>query len=116
MITLWIRLSVRETEIFKVRAASNLKRRPMRELLISHRRDALRVIGIAMAGNLLNYVWMVSYPSQVHLITGMSIRDTLLAGAVAVTVSLLLMPVVGMLADRVGRRPVLIAFAVGSIL
>jgi MHS family alpha-ketoglutarate permease-like MFS transporter len=116
VITLWIRLSVRETEIFKERAANNSKRRPMRELFFGHRRDALRVIGIAMAGNLLNYVWMVSYPSQVHLITGMSIRETLLAGVVSLSVSLLLMPFVGMLADRIGRRPVLIAFAVGSIL
>jgi MHS family alpha-ketoglutarate permease-like MFS transporter len=116
VITLWIRLSVRETEIFKAKAASNSKSRPMRELFFSHRRDALRVIGIAMAGNLLNYVWMVSYPSQVHLITGMSIRETLLAGVVAVSVSLLLLPFAGMLADKIGRRPVLIAFAVASIL
>jgi MHS family alpha-ketoglutarate permease-like MFS transporter len=109
-------LSVRETDVFKARAARNTENRPMRELLFRHRRDALRVIGIAMAGNLLNYVWMVSYPSQVHLITGMSIRETLLAGVVSVGVSLLLMPLAGKLTDRVGRRPVLIAFAVASML
>ncbi|MHC8287396.1 MFS transporter [Pseudomonas sp. XS1P51] len=116
LITLWIRLSVRETEIFKSRIATNAKKRPIRELLFSHRRDAMRVIGIAMAGNLLNYVWMVSYPNQVHLITGMSIRDTLLAGVISVGASLVLLPFAGKLADRVGRRPVLIAFAIASIL
>ena len=46
----------------------------------------------------------------------MSIHETLQAGAVAVSVTLLLMPFVGKLADRVGRRPVLIAFAVASML
>lgn len=76
----------------------------------------MRVIGIAMAGNLLNYVWMVSYPNQVHRTTGMSIRDTLLAGVISVGVSLVLLPFAGRLADRVGRRPVLIAFAIASIL
>ncbi|EJM34152.1 arabinose efflux permease family protein [Pseudomonas sp. GM33] len=116
VIALWIRLSVRETEIFKARAASNVKKRPLRDLFFSHRKDAMRVIGIAMAGNLLNYVWMVSYPSQVHLITGMSIRDTLLAGVISVGVSLVLLPFAGKLADRVGRRPVLIAFAVASVI
>ncbi|MDB6143630.1 MAG: ral substrate transporter [Pseudomonas sp.] len=116
VITLWIRLSVRETEVFKARAAHNTENRPMRELLFRHRWDAMRVIGIAMAGNLLNYVWMVSYPSQVHLITGMSIRETLLAGVVSVSVSLVLLPFAGKLADRVGRRPVLIAFAVAAVL
>lgn len=116
VITLWIRLSVRETEIFKAKVVGNSKNRPMRELLFSHRRDAMRVIGIAMAGNLLNYVWMVSYPSQVHLITGMPISETLLAGAIAVSVSLLLLPFAGMFADKIGRRPVLIVFAVASML
>ncbi|MCY1290312.1 Alpha-ketoglutarate permease [compost metagenome] len=117
VLTLWIRLSVRETEVFKSRVAKKaVQKRPIRDIFTTHRKDVLRVIGVAMAGNLLNYVWMVSYPSQVHLVTGMSIRETLLAGVVAVGVSLLLMPLAGKLADRVGRRPVLIAFAVASIL
>ncbi len=117
VLTLWIRLSVRETEVFKSRVAKKAEdKRPIREIFTRHRKDVARVIGVAMAGNLLNYVWMVSYPSQVHLLTGMSIRETLLAGAMAVGVSLLLMPLVGMLADRVGRRPVLIAFAAGAAL
>ncbi|WP_414880513.1 hypothetical protein [Pseudomonas sp. IT-P100] len=64
---------------------------------------------------MLNYVWMVSYPSQVHLITGMSIRDTLLAGVISVGVSLVLLPFAGKLADRLGRRPVLIGFAVDEV-
>lgn len=111
LLTLWIRLSVRETEVFKSRVKKTVEKSPLRDIFTKHRKDVVRVIGVAMAGNLLNYVWMVSYPSQVHLITGMSIRDTLLAGSVAVGVSLLLMPFAGMLADRIGRRPLLIAFA-----
>lgn len=117
VLTLWIRLSVRETEVFKSRVArTSVEKRPIHEVFTRHRKDVLRVIGIAMAGNLLNYVWMVSYPSQVHLVTGMSIRETLLAGAIAVTVSLVLMPFAGLLADRIGRRPLLIAFAACSVL
>ena len=117
LVTLWIRLSVRETEVFTARVEKKaVPKKPLREIFTTHRKDVLRVIGVAMAGNMLNYVWMVSYPSQVHLLTGMSIRDTLLAGSVAVGVSLVLMPLVGKLADRVGRRPVLIAFAIGAML
>ncbi|WP_325049274.1 MFS transporter [Pseudomonas monteilii] len=111
LLTLWIRLSVRETEVFKSRVKKTVEKSPLRDIFTKHRKDVVRVIGVAMAGNLLNYVWMVSYPSQVHLITGMSIRDTLLAGSIAVGVSLLLLPFAGMLADRIGRRPLLIAFA-----
>ena len=93
-----------------------LTRHPVFEIFREHPRDVLRVIGIAMAGNLLNYVWMVNYPALVHLKTGMPIGQTLLAGIVSVTVSLILMPFMGGLADRFGRRPVLIAFAAASIL
>jgi MHS family alpha-ketoglutarate permease-like MFS transporter len=45
-----------------------------------------------------------------------SMGDTLLAGIIGVAVSLVLTPSVGLLADRVGRRPVLMAFAFGSAL
>lgn len=117
LVTLWIRLSVGETEVFKKRAATEgVQRHPMIDVFRKHPRDALRVIGIAMAGNLLNYVWMVNYPSHAHLVTGLPMSQTLLAGIVSVTVSLVLIPFVGMLADWIGRRPVLIAFAFSSAL
>jgi MHS family alpha-ketoglutarate permease-like MFS transporter len=117
LVTLWIRLSVAETAVFKHRVAPAAgTRHPTWVVLVQRPRDALRVIGFAMAGNLLNYVWMVNYPNQVHLMTGMPIRDALLAGIIGVAVSLVLMPFAGLLADRIGRRPVLMAFAFGSAL
>ncbi|WOS65968.1 MFS transporter [Sinorhizobium fredii] len=115
LITLWIRLSVGETEVFKKRvAAEGVVRNPLKDVVLNHRRDALRVIGIAMAGNLLNYVWMVNYPSYIHIVTGMQRADTLLIGVISVTISLLIIPFIGKLADRIGRKPVLIGFSVLS--
>ncbi|MGO7733457.1 MFS transporter [Rhizobium leguminosarum] len=115
LITLWIRLSVGETEVFKSRvAAEGRPKSPVKDVLFKHRGDALRVIGIAMAGNLLNYVWMVSYPNYIHLVTDMPVRDTLLVGVISVSISLLIIPFAGMLADRIGRKPVLLAFALAA--
>ncbi|WP_042778838.1 MFS transporter [Sinorhizobium fredii] len=115
LITLWIRLSVGETEVFKKRvAAEGVVKNPFKDVVLNHRRDALRVIGIAMAGNLLNYVWMVNYPSYIHIVTGMQRADTLLIGVISVTISLLIIPFIGKLADRIGRKPVLIGFSVLS--
>lgn len=116
LVTLWIRLSVGETDVFKKRVEGQDRRHPVGEIFRKHPRAVLRVIGIAMAGNLLNYVWMVNYPALVAMKTGMPIAQTLLSGIVSVTVSLVLMPFAGKLADRIGRRPVLIAFAAASIL
>ncbi|ACL58397.1 MFS transporter [Methylobacterium nodulans] len=116
-ITLWIRNAVRETEVFERRAATRtLVRHPFRALIRDHQGAALRVIGIAMAGNLVNYIWMVSYPSYVHITTGMPLRQSFVASIVSVGASLLVIPFVGLLADRIGRRPVLITFAFGSAL
>ncbi|WP_085028802.1 MFS transporter [Ensifer aridi] len=115
LITLWIRLSVGETEVFKKRVATEgVVKNPLKDVVLNHRRDALRVIGIAMAGNLLNYVWMVNYPSYIHIVTGMQRADTLLIGVISVTISLLIIPFIGKLADRIGRKPVLIGFSVLS--
>jgi MHS family alpha-ketoglutarate permease-like MFS transporter len=117
LFALWIRLSVAETEVFKQRVApAAAARHPTWTVLFQRPRDTLRVIGIAMAGNLLGYAWMVNYPNQVHLMTGMPIHEALLAGIIAVTVSLVLIPFAGLIADRIGRRPVLMAFAFGSAL
>jgi MHS family alpha-ketoglutarate permease-like MFS transporter len=118
LVALWIRSAVGETEIFKHRARQSGQQHtnPFRSLLGQHRGAALRVIGIAMAGNLLNYLWLVHYPTYVHTTTGMSLRSALLASMIAITVSLLIIPFVGILADRIGRKPVLLAFALGSML
>jgi MHS family alpha-ketoglutarate permease-like MFS transporter len=117
LVTLWIRRAVGETEIFKHLAKqSDQRTSPFRSLLGKHRGAALRVIGIAMAGNLLNYLWLVHYPTYDHTTTGMPLRSALLASMIAITVSLLVIPFVGILADRIGRKPVLLAFALGSML
>jgi MHS family alpha-ketoglutarate permease-like MFS transporter len=67
-----------------------------------------------LRGNLLNYLWLVHYPTYIHVETGMPLRQALLASVTAIGVSLLLIPFLGALSDRIGRRPILLAFALGS--
>jgi MHS family alpha-ketoglutarate permease-like MFS transporter len=115
LVTLWIRSAVAESEIFqhqKPHQRTNL----FATLIGQHRRAAIRVIGIAMAGNLLSYLWLVHYPTFVHVETGMPLRTALLANIIAVGVTLPLIPFFGSLSDRVGRRPILLGFALGSAL
>jgi MHS family alpha-ketoglutarate permease-like MFS transporter len=79
-----------------------------------HPGAALRVVGISMAGNLLNYLWLVHFPTYVHLKTGLPLKDAFSASMISVVVSLFLVPAFGALSDRIGRKPVLMAFALGS--
>jgi MHS family alpha-ketoglutarate permease-like MFS transporter len=114
-VALWVRLSVSETEAFKKAAVSHQNRRhPFLVLVGEHRRATLRVIGIAMAGNLSVYLWLVLFPTFVHMRTGLPLRDGFSASVISIVVSLFAIPFFGKLSDRIGRRPVLLAFAGGS--
>jgi MHS family alpha-ketoglutarate permease-like MFS transporter len=114
-VALWVRLSVSETEAFKKTAVSHQNRRhPFLVLVGEHRRAALRVIGIAMAGNLSVYLWLVLFPTFAHMRTGLPLRDGFSASVISIVVSLVAIPFLGKLSDRIGRRPILLAFAGGS--
>jgi MHS family alpha-ketoglutarate permease-like MFS transporter len=116
-VALWVRLAVDETQAFKRSAAREREHHnPLRSMLKEHPKAALRVICIAMAGNLLNYLWLVHFPTYVHLKTGLPLREAFTASGISIVVSLVLIPLVGMLADRIGRKPVLMMFAGGSAL
>jgi MHS family alpha-ketoglutarate permease-like MFS transporter len=116
-VALWVRLAVAETDAFKKSAATHQRtRHPFLVIVREHRRAALRVIGIAMAGNLCVYLWLVLFPTLAHLRTGMSLHDAFSASVISIVVSLAAIPFIGMLSDRIGRKPILLAFAGGSAL
>lgn len=116
-VVLWLRLAAPETESFKAadRAREEAAtRRPLTQMFREHPKAALRVIGISMAGNLVNYLWLVHFPTYVHLKTGMPLKEAFSASMISVAISIPLVPAFGALSDRIGRRPVLMAFALGS--
>ncbi|AUT61379.1 MFS transporter [Paraburkholderia terrae] len=116
-VALWVRLAVAETDAFKKSAATHQRtRHPFLEIVREHPRAALRVIGIAMAGNLCIYLWLVLFPTLAHLRTGLPLHDAFNASVISIVVSLIAIPFIGKLSDRVGRKPVLLVFAGGSAL
>ena len=116
-VALWVRLAVAETDAFKKTAATHHRaRHPFLVIVRDHRREALRVIGIAMAGNLCIYLWLVLFPTLAHLRTGLPLHDAFGASVISIIVSLIAIPFIGMVSDRIGRKPVLLVFAGGSAL
>ncbi|EON18253.1 alpha-ketoglutarate permease [Cupriavidus sp. GA3-3] len=116
LVALWIRQSVAETEAFQRNVAHRAAAHPSLLVVTRHWRASLRVVGIAMAGNLSLYLWLVLFPTLAHVRTGQSLQDAFSASVISIVLSLVAIPLIGKLADSVGRKPVLLVFAGGSAL
>ncbi|UXI66882.1 MFS transporter [Tahibacter amnicola] len=113
LVSLYLRRTMHETTAFQ-RAPTqpgSLMRR-----LLAHPRELLTVVGLTMGGTLAFYTYTTYTQKFLVVSVGMS-KDTATAiNAATLFVFMLLQPVVGALSDRVGRRPILIAFGVLGVL
>jgi MFS transporter, MHS family, alpha-ketoglutarate permease len=117
LVGLWLRVSVEETENFeRARTEGRTRRRnPVVGMLAEHPGAALRVVGITIAGTLTYYVWISYMPGYANSAVGIPLTDALLANTIAIAYFLCLLPFVALLSDRYGRKPTLLAFAIGFV-
>ncbi|MHA6622015.1 MFS transporter [Pseudonocardia sp. DLS-67] len=117
LVGLWLRVSVDETESFR-RASGEGRtggRHPIVGMLTEHPAAALRVVGITIAGTLTYYVWISYMPGYASKAIGIPLQEALLANTIAIAYFLCLLPFVALLSDRYGRKPTLLAFAIGFV-
>jgi len=117
---LWLRRNMQETAAFdrseRAPATSQQRQGSLRALL-QHRREVLTVIGLTMGGTLAFYTYTTYMQKFLVNSAGVDSRMATLLNASTLSVFMLMQPVVGALSDRIGRRPVLIAFGVlGALL
>jgi MHS family alpha-ketoglutarate permease-like MFS transporter len=80
--------------------------------LLQHPRAVMTVIGLTAGGTVAFYTF-TTYAQKFLVNTAhFSKNDATLASAASLFVFMLLQPAVGAISDKVGRRPVLLAFAV----
>jgi MHS family alpha-ketoglutarate permease-like MFS transporter len=85
--------------------------------LLQHPRAVLTVIGLTMGGTLAFYTYTTYMHKFLVNSAGIEKSTASLINASTLFVYMLLQPLVGALSDRIGRRPVLIAFGVlGTLL
>lgn len=114
---LWIRSQVHESPLFEeAQTAHKETRTPLAEVMTKHWRQVVIAVGSRIGSDVAFYVFnvlvLVYGTVQLHM-DRQQLLNAVLFGAAAQAVSI---PVWGYLADRIGRRPVLIIGAIGTAL
>ncbi len=110
LFALWMRRDLEETEAFRNATAKG--REGGLGALWRHRREALVVVGLTMGGTLAFYVYTIYMQKFLKLTVGLTDSQSAWVSAASLIFALVLQPVYGALSDRVGRRPVLLAFGI----
>lgn len=120
LIALWMRRDLPETSQFeKVREAGARAGGKLGGLrtLLNYPRECLVVIGLTMGGTLAFYVYTTYMQKFLKLSVGLTDRQTTAVSAASLVFAMVLQPLYGALSDRVGRRPLLVGFALlGTLL
>lgn len=108
---LYLRRGMEETASFKATATKEKKESAFRALM-RHPRELATVVGLTMGGTLAFYTYTTYMQKYLVNSVGMTKADSTLISAATLFLFMCLQPVVGALSDRVGRRPILIAFGI----
>jgi len=106
-----LRRGMDETDAFKAHKTSRPRVDPLRELA-RHPRAVISVIGLTLGGTVAFYTFTTYAQKFLVNSAGWTKQDATTLSAAALLVFLMLQPLVGLISDRIGRRPILIAFGV----
>uniref|UniRef100_UPI00367D423B MFS transporter n=1 Tax=Streptomyces sp. NPDC059538 TaxID=3346860 RepID=UPI00367D423B len=121
VIVFWLRRRLQETDAFKEESASaeaggeahDDSTRGTLKTLWQYRRQAGLVMALTLGGTVAYYTYTTYLTKYLVGSAGMEKTTATLVSFTALTLFAVLQPFAGMLSDRIGRRPLLITFAVG---
>ncbi|WP_257348697.1 MFS transporter [Pseudalkalibacillus decolorationis] len=114
---LWIRKGIDETPEFKkVQESGDIPKLPIVDTLKYHWREVLIAIGAKVVETAPFYIFSTFVVSYATTNLGFSRTSTLTAVMVATVVTTILIPVMGNLSDKVGRKKLYIAGTIGMAL
>ena len=109
VIGLYLRRGLDESPTFKrLKEAGQLSKRPIREALQNHWREISIVIGATCVGSVNFYMIFVYLTTFLSAETHVLLSSALGINTISMVVLMVLVPLMGLLSDRIGRRPVMI--------
>ncbi len=113
----WIaRSTMKESPDFeRCQAEGTLVRRPLQHALTAHRPGVLRAFTISALGSITYYVGITYVPAFLASVGSFTERQALWLSTLAAVAVIAVTPVVGLLSDRFGRKPVLLSLAALSL-
>ncbi|MFD5623166.1 MFS transporter [Streptomyces yangpuensis] len=117
VVVFWLRRRLQETDAFQEEAsgedAHHDSTRGTLKALWQYRRQAGLVMALTLGGTVAYYTYTTYLTKYLVGSAGMAKTTATLVSFTALTLFAVLQPFAGMLSDRIGRRPLLITFAVG---
>src|SRR4051795_2097177 len=114
--SVWIaRSTMHESpEFLRQQAEQSVPEVPLRHALTHHRAGIARSFAISALGSITYYVGITYVPAFLTSVGRMSERESLRLSTIAAVAVIAVTPLTGMLSDRIGRKPVLVALCLGS--
>ena len=114
---MWLRRTMDESENYElaVRDAGSDKRGSLR-VLLEHPKACLTVVGLTLGGTVCFYTFTTYMQKFMINTAGLPTEDVSRINFVALLTFVILQPLFGAFSDKVGRRPLLLAFGVSATL
>ncbi len=110
---MWLRRTMDESENYALAVEESTERGSLR-VLLSYPRECLTVVGLTLGGTIAFYTFTTYMQKFMINTTGLPKEQVSWINFVALLIFVGLQPILGALSDRIGRRPLLIAFGIGA--
>lgn len=115
---MWLRRTMDESPNYELAVRENAVggERGSLRVLLQYPRECLTVVGLTLGGTIAFYTFTTYMQKFMINTAGLPKEQVTWINFVALLIFVALQPLVGALSDRIGRRPLLIAFGVGATL